>query len=72
MVHTSNNHRSNVQVYFNFHKKNDFLLFVKCLNKHQHADCSSVVEPKPVPQEQNLFALAEPEPECITVRVPEL
>jgi hypothetical protein len=35
-------------------------------NEHQLADSSSVVEPKPVSQEQNLFALAE------LVRVPEL
>jgi hypothetical protein len=39
------------------------------LNKHQHADISSVLEPEP--QEQILFALAELEPEGITVRVPE-
>ncbi len=32
---------------------------------------SSVVEPEPEPQGLQHFALAEPEPECITVLLPE-
>ncbi len=32
---------------------------------------SSVVEPEPEPKEPQLFALAEPEPKCITVPVPD-
>jgi hypothetical protein len=41
--------------------------FVLCKNTSK----SIRIVGEPVPQEKQLFALAEPEPECITVQVPE-